>query len=215
MTDEGRKTTGKGQAARDSILNAATKLFADKGVEAVSITEIAHAAGVNRAMISYYFGGKSALYDAIISAAVADASAALQSLNVEASGAQGIRTLVLAMAEMLQRRPHVGKMVMREYLQPERMFGVETANRLGGFMALTERVLAAAPLSERARRYDLQVVHLILVGALNYFLLTEPYRTRFGGKLNHPLSQPTVDQFANTLADVLSIGLTVDSAQSG
>jgi len=48
------------------IMSAAIPLFAEKGFAAVSVKELAEAAGVNIALISYYFGGKENLYSAIL-----------------------------------------------------------------------------------------------------------------------------------------------------
>jgi len=50
----------------ERILEAAADLFADKQYNEVSVKEIAQLAGVNNAMISYYFGGKSNLYKAVL-----------------------------------------------------------------------------------------------------------------------------------------------------
>ncbi len=52
--------------SREKILKAATKLFAQKGFDGVSIREICKEAGVNICMISYYFGGKKELYQGIL-----------------------------------------------------------------------------------------------------------------------------------------------------
>jgi AcrR family transcriptional regulator len=52
--------------SKDKILKIAMKLFAKKGFDGVSIREICKEAGVNLCMISYYFGGKKELYQAII-----------------------------------------------------------------------------------------------------------------------------------------------------
>ncbi len=56
----------KDENSKQKILNSATKLFANKGFDAVSVREICKDAGVNLCMISYYFGGKKELYNAII-----------------------------------------------------------------------------------------------------------------------------------------------------
>lgn len=45
---------------------AAVRLFAAEGYEKVSIRDIAHAAGVGSAAISYYFGGKAELYKEVL-----------------------------------------------------------------------------------------------------------------------------------------------------
>ena len=54
----------KGTAA--TLIAAATPLFAQKGFTAVTIREIADAAQIDSSAISYYFGSKEGLYQAII-----------------------------------------------------------------------------------------------------------------------------------------------------
>ena len=54
------------QDAKEKLLAAATRLFAEKGFAGVSIRQLAEAAGVNSAMISYYYGGKEGLYEAVL-----------------------------------------------------------------------------------------------------------------------------------------------------
>ena len=56
----------KDENSKQKILNAATKLFAHKGFDAVSVREICKEANVNLCLISYHFGGKQELYNAII-----------------------------------------------------------------------------------------------------------------------------------------------------
>lgn len=51
---------------REQIIAAAIDFFALKGFDGSSIREIAHAAGVNIAMINYYFGSKEKLFEQII-----------------------------------------------------------------------------------------------------------------------------------------------------
>lgn len=50
--------------ARSRLVNAALRLFAEKGYEAASTREICEAAGVNISSIRYYFGDKAGLYRA-------------------------------------------------------------------------------------------------------------------------------------------------------
>ena len=56
----------KDENSKERILKTATKLFAQKGFGGTSVREIAKNAGVNVAMISYYWGGKKELYQGII-----------------------------------------------------------------------------------------------------------------------------------------------------
>lgn len=50
---------------RDQLLDAAERLFAEKGLDATSVREITSAAGANVASVNYYFGGKENLYQEV------------------------------------------------------------------------------------------------------------------------------------------------------
>lgn len=54
------------ESARKKIIAAASQLFAERGLDSVSIRDISTAAGTNIALISYYFGGKEELYRSLI-----------------------------------------------------------------------------------------------------------------------------------------------------
>ncbi len=60
----GRRPAG-GRSARDRILDAAERQFAQRGFHAVSVREITTAAGVDVALVNYHFGGKQALFEAV------------------------------------------------------------------------------------------------------------------------------------------------------
>jgi AcrR family transcriptional regulator len=47
------------------IMEAAEKLMADKGFDGTSVRDIAEMAGINLAMVSYYFGSKEKLFEAM------------------------------------------------------------------------------------------------------------------------------------------------------
>lgn len=51
---------------KDRILQSAIRLFASKGYAATGVRELAENAGVNLAMINYYFGSKSGVLKAVI-----------------------------------------------------------------------------------------------------------------------------------------------------
>jgi AcrR family transcriptional regulator len=53
----------KQDCARDRILQAAGRIFAEKGFRGSTVREICDAAGVNIASVNYYFGDKKSLYE--------------------------------------------------------------------------------------------------------------------------------------------------------
>ena len=60
------KQNTDGAKTKEHILKTATKLFAQKGYDGVSVREICKASGVNVALISYYWGGKKELFDSVV-----------------------------------------------------------------------------------------------------------------------------------------------------
>lgn len=63
------------------ILDAAEELFADRGFEGTSVRDIAGLAGVNLAMISYYFGSKEKLLIALVEYRAGYTSGILEELH--------------------------------------------------------------------------------------------------------------------------------------
>jgi AcrR family transcriptional regulator len=51
--------------AKERILDAAERLFAQRGFYGVSVRDITHAVGVDVALVSYHFGAKRALFTAV------------------------------------------------------------------------------------------------------------------------------------------------------
>ena len=57
-----RATRAAGRQTRRALLNAAARLFPERGVAGVSTTEIARDAGAFPSQVTYYFGSKEALF---------------------------------------------------------------------------------------------------------------------------------------------------------
>lgn len=61
MSDSPAKKS-KSDRTRDAILDAARRLFAEKGYDGTTVRDIAAAAGIDPAMVIRYFGGKDLLF---------------------------------------------------------------------------------------------------------------------------------------------------------
>jgi AcrR family transcriptional regulator len=68
---------------REHILIVAEELFGEKGFDGTSVRDIAQAAGVNLAMISYYFGSKEKLLESLIEFRTNYAYGILEELNMD------------------------------------------------------------------------------------------------------------------------------------
>lgn len=64
-----KKGDGREQRSEESrgrILNSATKIFAEKGLDGSRIDEIAEDAGINKRMLYHYYGSKEDLYTEVL-----------------------------------------------------------------------------------------------------------------------------------------------------
>lgn len=65
LNTSGEKPFGR-DAVKQALVEAAIRLFSDRGVKASTIRDIADEANVNSALISRHFGGKEGLVDAVL-----------------------------------------------------------------------------------------------------------------------------------------------------
>ncbi|WP_371371677.1 TetR/AcrR family transcriptional regulator [Sporomusa aerivorans] len=122
----------------NKIIEAAIPLFATKGLACVSVKELADAAGVNIALISYYFGGKDNLYAFILERQLALLGDALDSISQEEiSPVMKIRRFADILLETYKQSPYIDRLFFMEILSPTKYFDsiVKTAaSRLHVFL---------------------------------------------------------------------------------
>ena len=100
--------------ARERLLRAAERLFAEKGYAATAVHEITDAAGVNRALLYYYFEDKHSLYRAIIDEGNAEFSGMLdRALAAPGSYADRLAAIVRGHLDLIWRRGEVARIVHR------------------------------------------------------------------------------------------------------
>lgn len=201
-----RKIQQRALDTRAAIKTAGAHLFATNGYAETGVRDIAEEAGCNQALVSYHFGGKGGLYDAILSDAVADAQRLAAEADLAASS-HPERDLVRILAQAIATQDHLVPMLLREMLDPERLLNAETADTLRSFMALTESVLDALPLDAEARGWDPQVVHLCVVGPLIHFTVARKMRETMAGTLSRHTTTPSLDDFVEVQAAMLTRAL--------
>jgi AcrR family transcriptional regulator len=100
------------------IMEAAEKLFAEQGFAGTSVRDIAEAAHVNLAMISYYFGSKEKLMEAMFHHKGSDFKIQLESIlqNKNLSPIQKVERLIDDYIERIFKKQCFHKIMTREQL---------------------------------------------------------------------------------------------------
>ncbi|MCP9222132.1 TetR family transcriptional regulator [Erythrobacter sp. LQ02-29] len=100
-----------------AIASAALQRFAAQGYEATSLREVAADAGVDVALISYRYGGKTGLWQSIVSQAACDLREALEETLAATSDRPAIERLrhsMKAFLAYLLKRPEVPRLLLRD-----------------------------------------------------------------------------------------------------
>jgi AcrR family transcriptional regulator len=108
----------------NKIIEAAIPLFATKGVAAVSVKDVADAAGVNIALISYYFGGKDNLYSFVLENQLAVMGDAIDGIicHEELSPIMKIRRFADTLVEIYKTNPYIDRLFFTELMNPTKCF---------------------------------------------------------------------------------------------
>jgi AcrR family transcriptional regulator len=106
---------------RAAILDAAEKLFAAKGFDATSLSEVGTCAGVSRGTPGYFFGSKADLYQAVLERSFAEVREAVRVGRARALASNQAPDAILAGAvsdyfDFLAARPNFIRLIEREAL---------------------------------------------------------------------------------------------------
>jgi TetR/AcrR family transcriptional regulator len=109
------------ERSRAAILDAAEKLFAEKGFEAASLNEVGAAAGVSRGTPGYFFRTKAELYQAVLDRCFAEVRDAVRQGRARALASNESPETILAGAvsdyfDFLAARPNFVRLIEREAL---------------------------------------------------------------------------------------------------
>jgi AcrR family transcriptional regulator len=100
---------------REQILSVAETLFAEHGYEGTSVRTLARKAGINVAMVSYYFGSKEKLFQSLMEYRAGNTYERLRSLNeTDSDPVRKIEMLVDVYVERIFEKHRFHKILQRE-----------------------------------------------------------------------------------------------------
>jgi AcrR family transcriptional regulator len=183
--------------ARERILRAAEKLFAEKGYAATSVQEITVAAAVNKALLYYYFEDKHDLYACLIDDGTTEFRQVVDgALNGPGSSAERLRRLVYDHVDLMWRRSDLLRMVHRCLMAGDQE-EFQLVEKFQATLAPLEQFFADAAASGEFRPVDPKMAARSVIGLDTGFAFCRIYQEQ-------PFTQTEV---ANHVADLLLRGL--------
>ncbi len=158
------------------IMDTAIPLFAMRGYTGVSVRELAQAAGVNNALISYYFGGKKELYASILSIQFEVLGSVMSEMKQETlPPVEEIYRFAQQVSVVHKRYPYLIRLVMGEIINPTNCYDSivkKEIEKMNGFL----RTCIQKGINSGDFKLDIDpaVVAIALIGMINFYFLTLP-----------------------------------------
>ncbi len=190
---------------KEKLVAAATVLFARDGYDRVSIRQISTAAGVNSALISYYFGGKQGLYDAVLASQISSVEQFVSKDLSSLDPREVIRQYAKEMLRVHREHPHLLPYIFRELASADNQ-----PNSIFQTVAPKLFALLSGALARGVRmgifRIDLDVpsATILLAGMVNFHYLSRHPRDKMG--ISSPESMQE-DRYLSQAVDVFLRGI--------
>lgn len=200
--------------ARAAIRNAALRLFADQGHDAVSVRQIAAEAGVSAALVLHHFGSKAGLREAVDRYAAERVDALMaQDDDVARTFAEGDgSSIAKAFASVLPPDSPLPAYVRRLLLSGDPAGATLFGKWFEGSRVILEQMVGAG-LARRSEDPDVRAAFM-LVSDLALLMLREPLTATLGFD---PLSPDGLTRWADEVSAIARDGLfirpSVDTAQ--
>lgn len=197
------------EKTREQLMTAASQLFAQHGFDGVSSDEIAQAAGVNKAMINYHFGGKEALYEAILGEVLGRATQILSELrDAPLPADEKLGLFVEGYSRLAGERPALPAMMLREVMSGGRFVGPRLLPAFIGVFACVRAVVEQGIAEGTFRPVNPLLTHLTIVGSLTFYFSTAPFRERMVAEGRLPVAAPSTQEFIDHMKALLKSGLS-------
>lgn len=169
----GRPPAEHSADVRDALLKAARARIVEVGFAAATTKDIAALAGVNAAMISYYFGGKAGLGEAVFRETIEPLRARLEAFaqrEMAASGETDVHSFIREYMQALAANPWIPRLVVREVLPDNGRFRqIFFTEIVGRGAAVLPRALSRAQAGGRIATHVSPVLATISVVSLAAF----------------------------------------------
>lgn len=164
-------------ATATSILDGAERLFARRGFDATTVKEIGVEAGVNAALIYYYFGDKRGLHQAVIDRfgkeLLGRATAAVTKAH---SPEDVVRAIVATQSAMFSGHPDRARIIGRELIDHDAEHAADFIGSLARnvFSRLRDAIAEAQAGGRFSSEYDPAYAAISTISQVIYFHLARP-----------------------------------------
>lgn len=170
------------------LIETAEILFAAKGFDGTSVRDIADAAGINVAMISYYFGSKEKLMEAIFDYKIGQVQMRVEALLKDdlLTSIEKINILVDEHIERVMKSQQFYRILICEQVSKKNASIMEKIKQLKveNAVLITELVKEGQKKGQFKKKVDVVLMLNTMIGTVWQTLITKDYYKAFSGYEN-------------------------------
>ena len=161
---------------KETIMNAAIELFAEKGFEGTSIRDLATKADVNVAMVNYYFGTKDRLFEALLEQKATFMRGRLDEIasNDKLSEIEKVDAIVESYVGRILSQPAFHRVLHQELLMGERAALHQNIVKVFGKNTLILKNIIEQGIKKKIfKKVDPELTMATLIGTINQVMLSK------------------------------------------
>ena len=172
------------------IIETAERLFAERGFDGTSVRDIADVAGINVAMISYYFGSKEKLMEALFEYRVGDIKIRVESLIKDDSMTplQKVNMLIDEHIERVMNKQSFYKVMLGALVTNKNPAILKAANKVKIRNAEVVNELIKDGQKQGLFKKKIDVILMIgtMVGTVSQMMMSQEYYREFNNQQDLP-----------------------------
>ena len=160
------------------ILQVAEKLFAEKGFDGTTVRDISKAANINIAMVSYYFGSKDKMLEALIQFRTEDLSIKIENLIKESlSPLEKMNRLIEFYISRINQNKDIYKIMHFEFSSKKRMLNFESFTQVKkrNVASLRTIIKEGQDLGIFNLDVNIDLIAPTILGTFFHFQMNRPY----------------------------------------
>ena len=170
------------------IIITAERLFAERGFDGTSVRDIAHEAGVNIAMISYYFGSKEKLMEALLEWRVGEIKIKVESLikDNRYTPLEKVNMLIDEHIDRAMQKQSFHKIMVSVQVTNKNPSILKAANKVKvrNAKVIAELIKDGQKKGVFKKNIDLILMLNTLVGTVNQNMMSLDYYREFNGQMD-------------------------------